>query len=109
MGILDMDSITRTGISGNLNRGVGIAGNGVQPPTSPVITVWAEPMAADLPREIHRSCRKVMAPGPFAVTQRILDGDHLFRYLEAVGDFAIAVIAVTWPFACCKNAVFMAK
>lgn len=108
-GVFDMDSIALTGVVRNLNRGVDIGGNGIDPPTSLVIGVGANPVAADLEREIDRYKQKVIAGAEYAITQPVFDADCLFRFLEATQDCRIPIIAGIWPFTSYKNAEFMAN
>jgi homocysteine S-methyltransferase len=108
-GVFDMDSVALTGVARNLNRGVDIGGNGIDPPTSLVIGVGANPVAADLEREIDRYKQKVIAGAEYAITQPVFDPDCLFRFLEATREFRIPIIAGIWPFTSYKNAEFMAN
>jgi len=108
-GVFDMDSIALTGVVRNLNRGVDIGGNGIEPPTSLAIGVGANPVAADLEREIERFRQKVEAGAEFAITQPVFDPDGLFRFLDAIAEFRIPIVAGIWPFTSFKNAEFMAN
>jgi 5,10-methylenetetrahydrofolate reductase len=108
-GVFDMDSIALTAVVRNLNRGVDIGGNGIDPPTSLVAGVGANPVAADLPREIDRFRQKAVAGAEFAVTQPVFDADSLLRFLEAISDLHMPIIAGIWPFTSFKNAEFMAN
>ncbi len=108
-GVFDMDSIALTGVVHNLNRGRDIGGNRIDPPTSLAIGVGANPVAADWDREIERFRQKVIAGAEFAVTQPVFDPDCLFRFLDAIEEFRIPVVAGIWPFTSFKNAEFMAN
>jgi len=108
-GVFDMDSVALTGVARSLNGGVDIGGNGFDPPTSLVIGVGANPVAADLPREIDRFKQKVAAGAEFAITQPVFDADCLLRFLEATQGSRIPIIAGIWPFTSFKNAEFMAN
>jgi homocysteine S-methyltransferase len=108
-GVFDMDSVALTNVARSLNGGVDIGGNGFDPPTSLVIGVGANPVAADLPREIDRFRQKVAAGAEFAITQPVFDADCLLRFLEATQDCRIPIIAGIWPFTSFKNAEFMAN
>ncbi len=108
-GVFDMDSIALTSVVRNLNRGVDVGGNAIDPPTSLVIGVGANPVAADPEREIERFRQKVLAGAEFAITQPVFDAECLFRFLEAIQDFAVPVVAGIWPFTSFKNAEFMAN
>ena len=108
-GVFDMDSVALTGVARNLNCGVDIGGNAIDPPTSLVIGVGANPVAADLDREIDRFKQKVVAGAEFAITQPVFDPDCLLRFLEATQESRIPIIAGIWPFTSFKNAEFMAN
>ncbi|MCX5644947.1 MAG: bifunctional homocysteine S-methyltransferase/methylenetetrahydrofolate reductase [Phycisphaerae bacterium] len=108
-GVFDMDSITLTTVVRNLNRGVDIGGNTIEPSTSLVVGVGANPVAADLEREIDRFRQKVLAGAEFAITQPVFDADCLFRFLETIEGSRIPIIAGIWPFTSFKNAEFMAN
>jgi homocysteine S-methyltransferase len=108
-GVFDMDSITLTGVIRNLNRGIDLGGNRFSPPTSLAIGVGANPVAADIKREIEKFQQKVMAGAEFAITQPVFDADTLFRFLEKIEEFKIPIIAGIWPFTSLKNAEFMAN
>jgi len=108
-GVFDLDSIALTGVTKNLNHGIDLGGNSFSPPTSLAIGVGANPVAADLTREIERFKLKVRAGAEFAITQPVFDVKCLFDFLDAVKDFKIPVIAGIWPFTSFKNAEFMAN
>ncbi len=108
-GVFDMDSVALTGVVRSLNGGVDIGGNSFDPPTSLVIGVGANPVAADLQREIDRFKQKVAAGAEFAITQPVFDAECLLRFLEATQDARIPIIAGIWPFTSYKNAEFMAN
>jgi methionine synthase / methylenetetrahydrofolate reductase(NADPH) len=108
-GVFDMDSIALTGVVHNLNRGVDIGGNRIDPPTSLAIGVGANPVASDMDREVERFRQKVIAGAEFAVTQPVFDADCLFKFLDAIEEFRIPIVAGIWPFTSFKNAEFMAN
>ena len=108
-GVFDMDSVALTGVVRNLNRGADIGGNRIDPATSLVIGVGANPVAADLEREVERFRQKVIAGAEFAITQPVFDPDCLLRFLDAIEGFRIPIVAGIWPFTSFKNAEFMAN
>ncbi len=108
-GVFDMDSITLTGVIKNLNKGIDLGGNQINPPTSLVIGVGANPVATDIQREIEKYELKVMAGAEFAITQPVFDADTLFNFLDKTKKFKIPIIAGIWPFTSLKNAEFMAN
>jgi homocysteine S-methyltransferase len=108
-GVFDVDSIGLVQVASNLNRGVDIGGNPIDPPTGIFIGVGANPCAVDLEREIDRYFRKIDAGAEFAITQPVFDADALLRFLDRVGGYhrTIPVIAGVWPLVSYKNAEFM--
>ena len=107
--VFDMDSVALTGVVRNLNGGLEIGGNRIDPPTKLVIGVGANPVATDQAREIERFQQKVAAGAEFAITQPVFDADSLFRFLDAIAGFQIPIVAGIWPFTSYKNAEFMAN
>ncbi|MEW6720216.1 MAG: bifunctional homocysteine S-methyltransferase/methylenetetrahydrofolate reductase [Thermodesulfobacteriota bacterium] len=108
-GVFDVDSIGLVQMASNLNRGVDIGGNPIDPPTGIFIGVGANPCAVDLEREIERYFRKIDAGAEFAITQPVFDADALFRFLDRIGGYrrTIPVLAGVWPLISYKNAEFM--
>jgi homocysteine S-methyltransferase len=108
-GVFDVDSIGLVQVASNLNRGVDIGGNAIDPPTGIFIGVGANPCAVDLEREIERYFRKIDAGAEFAITQPVFDVDALFTFLDRVGKYprTIPVLAGVWPLVSYKNAEFM--
>ena len=108
-GVFDMDSVALTAVVRHLNGGLDIGGNRIDPPPSLVIGVGANPVATDMPREIERFQQKVAAGAEFAITQPVFDADSLFRFLDAIEEFRIPIVAGIWPLTSYKNAEFMAN
>jgi methionine synthase / methylenetetrahydrofolate reductase(NADPH) len=108
-GVFDMDSIALTGVLRDLNCGVDIGGNAFSPSVVMTLGVGANPVSADLERELARFRQKVEAGAEFAVTQPVFDPESLFRFLEAIQSYSIPIIAGIWPFTSYKNAEFMAN
>lgn len=106
-GVFDTDSIGLAALQSRLNRGVDLGGQAVEPPTAAVIGVGADPNALDFDREVRRFRAKVEAGAEFAITQPVFDTGALFRFLDAVQDLRIPVIAGIWPLASLRNATFM--
>jgi homocysteine S-methyltransferase len=108
-GVFDVDSIGLVQVASNLNRGVDIGGNAIDPPTGVFIGVGANPCAVDLERETERYFRKIDAGAEFAITQPVFDADALFSFLDRVGKYprTIPVLAGVWPLLSFKNAEFM--
>ncbi|HSV27519.1 MAG TPA: bifunctional homocysteine S-methyltransferase/methylenetetrahydrofolate reductase [Sedimentisphaerales bacterium] len=108
-GVFDIDAIGMTRITANLNRGLDISGNVFSPSTAVTIGVGANPVAADLKRELARFEQKVAAGAEYAVTQPVFDPGMLLHFLKEIEPFRIPVIAGIWPFTSYKNAEFMAN
>lgn len=108
-GVFDMDSIALTAVVRDLNRGLDIGGNRIDPPCALVIGVGANPVATDLDREVERFRQKVAAGAEFAITQPVFDEDSLFRFLEGIEGSEIPIVAGIWPLTSYKNAEFMAN
>ena len=108
-GVFDLDSITLTAAVKNLNRGIDIGGNSFSPVVSLAVGVGANPVAADLQREIQRFQEKVHAGAEFAVTQPVFEPGMLLDFIDKTKDFKIPIIAGIWPFTSYKNAEFMAN
>ncbi len=109
-GVFDVDAIGLTQVVTNLNHGVDIGGNPVDPPAGLFVGVGANPCAVDLSREVQRYRDKVEAGAEFAITQPVFDAEALFRFLDQARDAAgrcIPVIAGVWPLVSLKNAEFM--
>ncbi len=108
-GVFDVDAIGLVQVASNLNRGIDIGGNPIDPPTGLFIGVGANPCAVDLEREIERYFRKVDAGAEFAITQPVFDVAALFSFLDRIGKYhrTIPVVAGVWPLLSFKNAEFM--
>jgi methionine synthase / methylenetetrahydrofolate reductase(NADPH) len=108
-GVFDLDSVVLTRVVRDLNRGVDLAGNPIGRGLSLAIGVGANPVAAQMDREIRRFREKVEAGAEFAITQPVFDPASLFRFLDAIEKTRIPVVAGLWPFTSFKNAEFMAN
>jgi len=107
--VFDLDSIALTHVVRDLNCGLDIAQNSFSAPLSLTIGVGVNPVAADLPREIERYHKKVVAGAEYAITQPVYDVDMLLSFLEKTKDCKIPIVAGIWPFTSYKNAEFMAN
>lgn len=107
--VFDLDSIGLTTVVRNLNCGVDLGGNSFSPPLALTLGVGANPVAADLDREIERFRLKVEAGAEYAITQPVFDVKMLFDFLKAIEPFKIPIVAGIWPFTSYKNAEFMAN
>ena len=106
-GVFDVDSIGLVRLQARLNRGVDLGGQGIEPQTCAVIGVGADPNALDFDREVRRFREKVEAGAEFAITQPVFAAEPLFRFLDAVADLKLPVLAGVWPLASFRNAQFM--
>ena len=106
-GVFDVDAIGLVRLQARLNRGVDLGGQGIEPQTRAVIGVGEDPNALDLDREVRRFREKVEAGAEFAITQPVFAAEPLFRFLDAVTDLKLPVLAGVWPLASFRNAQFM--
>jgi len=105
--VFDADSIAMARIQDRMNRGVDIGGKRLDPPTSVLIGVGADPNAIDMKRELRRTREKVEAGAEFIITQPVFAVEPLLRFLEAIGDLRVPVLAGIWPLSSLRNAEFM--
>jgi len=106
-GVFDVDAIGLVRLQARLNRGVDLGGQGIEPQTRAVIGVGADPNALDFEREVRRFREKAEAGAEFAITQPVFAVEPLFRFLDAVADLKLPVLAGVWPLASYRNALFM--
>ena len=106
-GVFDVDAIGLVRLQARLNRGVDLGGQGIDPQTRAVIGVGADPNALDFDREVRRFREKVEAGAEFAITQPVFAAEPLFRFLDAIADLKLPVLAGVWPLASYRNAQFM--
>jgi len=105
--VFDADSIGMVRIQARMNRGVDLGGKSFDPPTRAVIGVGADPNALDMARELRRTREKAEAGAEFIITQPVFDPAALLRFLDAIADLGMPVIAGIWPLASYRNAEFM--
>ena len=106
-GVFDIDSVGLARMQNNMNLGFDLGGQPLNAQTSAVIGVGADPNAVDFSRECERLRRKVEAGADFVITQPVFDPEVLFRFLDAVADTGLPVIAGVWPLTSYRNAQFM--
>ena len=105
--VFDVDSVGLTTVVNNLNHGVDIAGNIINPPTSILIGVGANPCALDIDKEINHLKNKVQAGAEYIITQPVFDVEALFRFIDKMDNISIPVVAGIWPLVSYKNAMFL--
>jgi methionine synthase / methylenetetrahydrofolate reductase(NADPH) len=105
--VFDVDAIGLTNIAARLNRGLDLAGNPTGPSTNFVVGVGLNPTATGWDRELSRYRWKVDAGAEYAVTQPVFDVDALFRFLDALPQPRIPVLAGVWPLQSLRNADFL--
>lgn len=108
-GVFDVDSIGLVHVADQLNHGIDIGGNAIDPPTSLLIGVGVDPCALEQNSEIDRFRRKIEAGANYAITQPVFDAEALLRFLDRVQalDQTIPIIAGVWPLVSLRNAEFM--
>jgi len=106
--VFDVDSVGLTKVINNLNNGEDIAGNIINPPTSILIGVGANPCAINLEKEINHFYNKIDAGAEYAITQPVFDSDTLYRFIEKTSKYnSIPIVAGIWPLVSLKNALFL--
>ena len=106
-GVFDTDSIGMVAVQRRLNCGLDLGGQAIDPQTFALIGVGLDPTALDRRRELDRFRQKVDAGAEFAITQPVFDPEALLRFLDAVGDRPVPIVAGIWPLASHRNALFM--
>ena len=105
--VFDLDAIGLVNVAARLNRGQDLAENPTGPSAGFVLGVGLNPTAVNLAREVERWRWKVDAGAEYAVTQPVFDVDALHRFLDALGDVRIPVLAGIWPLQSVRNADFL--
>lgn len=109
--VFDVDAVGLTQVVNNLNHGIDVGGNAINPPTGILIGVGANPCAVDPERELRHYLNKVNAGAEYAITQPVFDPDALLRFLDAAEakGASIPVVAGVWPLVSYRNAEFLAN
>lgn len=107
--VFDIDSVGLTKVVHNLNHGSDIAGNLINPPTSILIGVGANPCAVDIDKELNHFLNKFNAGAEYAITQPVFDADALISFIEKSHNkgIDIPIVAGIWPLVSLKNALFL--
>jgi homocysteine S-methyltransferase len=108
--VFDVDAVGLTQVVTNLNHGVDVGGNPINPPTGILIGVGANPCAVEPERELQHYMNKINAGAEYAITQPIFDADALLRFLDSAEARGgnIPVVAGVWPLVSLRNAEFLA-
>ena len=110
--VFDIDAVGLTKVVHNLNRGSDVAGNLINPPTSILIGVGANPCAVDIDKEINHFINKINAGAEYAITQPVFDPSALLSFMEKTskklgGNLPTPIVAGIWPLVSLKNALFL--
>jgi len=107
--VFDIDAVGLTKVVHNLNRGADIAGNIINPPTSILIGVGANPCAVDINKELQHFLNKYNAGAEYAITQPVFDPSALLSFIEKAQNLGIdlPIVAGIWPLVSLKNALFL--
>ena len=107
--VFDIDAVGLTKVVHNLNRGSDIAGNIINPPTSILIGVGANPCAVDIDKELNHFLNKYNAGAEYAITQPVFAPEALLSFVEKAHKKGIdlPVVAGIWPLVSLKNALFL--
>ncbi len=107
--VFDIDAVGLTKVVHNLNRGRDIAGNIINPPTSILIGVGANPCAVNIEQELNHFYNKYCAGAEYAITQPVFDSDALLSFLDKANKKGVdlPIVAGIWPLVSLKNALFL--
>jgi homocysteine S-methyltransferase len=107
--VFDVDAVGLTQVVNNLNPGIDVGGNEINPPTGLLIGVGANPCAVEPKRELNHYLNKINAGAEYAITQPIFDANALLRFLDATEKegATIPVVAGVWPLVSYRNAQFL--
>ncbi len=107
--VFDVDAVGLTQVVTNLNHGMDVGGNPINPPTGILIGVGANPCAIEPERELQHYLNKINAGAEYAITQPIFDPEALLRFLDAAEakGGTIPVVAGVWPLVSFRNAEFL--
>ena len=108
--VFDVDAVGLTQVVTNLNHGIDVGGNAINPPTGILIGVGANPCAVEPERELQHYMNKINAGAEYSITQPIFDAEALLRFMDAAEakGGSIPVVAGVWPLVSLRNAEFLA-
>jgi len=109
--VFDVDAVGLTQVVTNLNHGMDVGGNIIDPPTGILIGVGANPCAVEPERELQHYLNKINAGAEYSITQPIFDPEALLRFMDAAEakGGSIPVVAGVWPLVSFRNAEFLAN
>ena len=109
--VFDVDAVGLTQVVTNLNHGIDVGGNVINPPTGILIGVGANPCAVEPKRELQHYLNKINAGAEYAITQPIFNPEALLRFMDAAEakGGSIPVVAGVWPLVSFRNAEFLAN
>jgi len=109
--VFDVDAVGLTQVVANLNHGMDVGGNVIDPPTGILIGVGANPCAVEPERELQHYLNKINAGAEYSITQPIFDPEALLRFMDAADarGGSIPVVAGIWPLVSFRNAEFLAN
>ena len=107
--VFDINAVGLTKVVHNLNHGSDIAGNVINPPTSILIGVGANPCAIDIDKELEHLLNKYNAGAEYAITQPVFSPDELLSFIERAEKMGVnlPIVAGIWPLVSLKNALFL--
>ena len=107
--VFDIDAVGLTKVVHNLNCGSDIAGNLINPPTSILIGVGANPCAIDINKEVNHFINKINAGAEYAITQPVFAPEALLSFMEKTENKnkSLPIVAGIWPLVSLKNALFL--
>ncbi|MEI6892989.1 MAG: bifunctional homocysteine S-methyltransferase/methylenetetrahydrofolate reductase [Pontiella sp.] len=109
--VFDVDAVGLSQVVTNLNHGIDVGGNPINPPTGILIGVGANPCAVEPERELQHYMNKINAGAEYAITQPVFDPEALLRFMDAAAakGGTIPVVAGVWPLVSLRNAEFLAN
>jgi len=107
--VFDVDAVGLTQVVTNLNHGIDVGGNPINPPTGLLIGVGANPCAIEPERELQHYLNKINAGAEYAITQPIFDPEALLRFMDAAEakGGTLPVVSGVWPLTSLRNAEFL--
>lgn len=108
--VFDVNAVGLTQVVNNLNHGFDVGGNPINPPTSALIGVGANPCAIDMDHEMNHYRNKINAGAEYAITQPVFDPQALLNFMDRAErecERTIPIIAGVWPLVSYRNALFL--